>query len=131
MKSPSKSCKNCNKKNYCTLDNDSRCWCNNFPSLEKLSELSGVNFEIGKTCLCQNCLKEEVKNKIELYVKKFIEGKVKNVVPLIPKSSAKLIEGIDYYLEKNYWVFTEWNHLKRGYCCGSGCRHCPYPKVNA
>ena len=23
-------------------------------------------------------------------------------------------------------VFTAAYHLKRGYCCGSGCRHCPY-----
>jgi hypothetical protein len=23
-------------------------------------------------------------------------------------------------------VFTEAYHLRRGYCCGSGCRHCPY-----
>ncbi|WP_323756859.1 DUF5522 domain-containing protein [Roseivirga sp.] len=23
-------------------------------------------------------------------------------------------------------VFTEKYHLKRGYCCKNGCRHCPY-----
>ncbi|MGA9667617.1 MAG: DUF5522 domain-containing protein [Terracidiphilus sp.] len=23
-------------------------------------------------------------------------------------------------------VFTAAYHLKRGSCCGSGCRHCPY-----
>ena len=23
-------------------------------------------------------------------------------------------------------VFTEYGHLKRGRCCGCGCRHCPY-----
>ncbi|MCU0471145.1 MAG: DUF5522 domain-containing protein [Arcicella sp.] len=23
-------------------------------------------------------------------------------------------------------VFTEAYHLKRGYCCKNGCRHCPY-----
>jgi hypothetical protein len=23
-------------------------------------------------------------------------------------------------------VFTEQYHRKRGYCCESGCRHCPY-----
>jgi hypothetical protein len=23
-------------------------------------------------------------------------------------------------------VFTAQYHLKRGSCCGSGCRHCPY-----
>lgn len=32
----------------------------------------------------------------------------------------------DYYLEGPYVVFTAAYHLKRGYCCGSGCRHCPY-----
>ncbi len=37
-----------------------------------------------------------------------------------------LQEGLDYYNEGGYRVFTELYHLKRGYCCGSGCRHCPY-----
>ncbi len=23
-------------------------------------------------------------------------------------------------------VFTEVHHIRRGRCCGSGCRHCPY-----
>ena len=31
-----------------------------------------------------------------------------------------------YYNEQGYKVFTEKFHLKRGYCCKSGCRHCPY-----
>ena len=25
-----------------------------------------------------------------------------------------------------YTVFTRVAHLKRGKCCGSACRHCPY-----
>ncbi|KAL4635050.1 hypothetical protein GN956_G14479 [Arapaima gigas] len=29
-----------------------------------------------------------------------------------------------------YKVFTEFAHLQRGNCCGSGCRHCPYGQVN-
>lgn len=42
-------------------------------------------------------------------------------------SENKLIEGEDYYLSpEGYRVFTEKYHLKRGYCCRSGCRHCPY-----
>jgi hypothetical protein len=33
----------------------------------------------------------------------------------------------DYYLsDEGYIVFTENFHLKRGYCCKSGCKHCPY-----
>ncbi len=31
-----------------------------------------------------------------------------------------------YYTEEGYIVFTEQYHLKRGYCCQSGCRHCPF-----
>ncbi len=37
-----------------------------------------------------------------------------------------LVEGIDYYLEDGRLVFTERYHLRRGYCCNSRCRHCPY-----
>lgn len=29
-----------------------------------------------------------------------------------------------------YSVFTEIAHRNRGWCCGSGCRHCPYSHVN-
>jgi Family of unknown function (DUF5522) len=32
----------------------------------------------------------------------------------------------DCYLEGPNLVFTAAYHLKRGYCCNSGCRHCPY-----
>jgi len=51
----------------------------------------------------------------------------------------QLIEGEDYYLENGNYVFTAHYLLKRGYCCESGCRHCPYgftkkeaePRINA
>jgi hypothetical protein len=42
------------------------------------------------------------------------------------RTSNELKEGVDFYLEKGLMVFTREYHLKRGYCCGSGCRHCPY-----
>ena len=36
-------------------------------------------------------------------------------------------EGEDfYYNEDGYIVLTEKYHLKKGYCCGNGCKHCPY-----
>ncbi|TWT46439.1 DUF5522 domain-containing protein [Botrimarina hoheduenensis] len=35
-------------------------------------------------------------------------------------------EAPDYYVESGCVVFTAAFHLRRGYCCGSGCRHCPY-----
>jgi hypothetical protein len=27
-------------------------------------------------------------------------------------------------------VMTKWAHLKRGYCCGNGCKHCAYWNEN-
>jgi hypothetical protein len=37
------------------------------------------------------------------------------------------LEEGDYYLSKEgYRIFTEKYLLKRGYCCKSACRHCPY-----
>ncbi|HEX6773634.1 MAG TPA: DUF5522 domain-containing protein [Acidobacteriaceae bacterium] len=39
-------------------------------------------------------------------------------------------EGEDFYWEGPYMVFTEAWHLKRGYCCGSACRHCPFNHEN-
>ena len=42
-------------------------------------------------------------------------------------SSIPPIEEEDYYLTtKGFKVFTEKYHLKRGSCCQSNCRHCPY-----
>jgi hypothetical protein len=38
-----------------------------------------------------------------------------------------LVEGEDYYLNpQGLFVFTAKYLRERGYCCGSGCKHCPY-----
>jgi hypothetical protein len=45
----------------------------------------------------------------------------------IPKNEPELFQDGEYYLtEEGYRVFTEKFHLKRGYCCENGCKHCPY-----
>jgi len=41
-------------------------------------------------------------------------------------STPPLIEGLDYYIENGLMVFTAHYLRNRGYCCESGCRHCPY-----
>lgn len=41
----------------------------------------------------------------------------------------ELKENVDYYMENELYVFTERYHYRRGYCCGSRCRHCPYGKT--
>jgi Family of unknown function (DUF5522) len=40
--------------------------------------------------------------------------------------SKPLIEGVDFYYEGGYMVLLEKYHLDKGYCCGNGCRHCPF-----
>ena len=42
------------------------------------------------------------------------------------KCHPKRAEAADYYMENGFVVFTEAYHLRRGHCCRSGCRHCPY-----
>lgn len=32
----------------------------------------------------------------------------------------------DFYFDGPYLVFTAAYHRKRGYCCNSDCRNCPY-----
>lgn len=41
----------------------------------------------------------------------------------------KFIEGVDFYFENGLMILTARFLRKRGYCCGNGCRNCPYPKV--
>jgi hypothetical protein len=36
----------------------------------------------------------------------------------------------DFYFEDGLLVMTEHFHLKRGYCCGSKCKHCPFDHIN-
>ena len=39
---------------------------------------------------------------------------------------SKMADEDFYYSPEGYLVFTEIYHKKRGYCCKSGCKHCPY-----
>jgi hypothetical protein len=43
-----------------------------------------------------------------------------------PKIKPAPLEAEDFYYENGLMVFTAAYHLKRGYCCNSGCRHCPF-----
>ena len=43
-----------------------------------------------------------------------------------PAAQSGALQPEDFYLEGPYLVFTAAYHRKRGYCCNSGCRHCPW-----
>lgn len=40
------------------------------------------------------------------------------------------VEGIDFYFENDLMVLTRKYLLDRGFCCDSGCRHCPYGAID-
>ena len=43
----------------------------------------------------------------------------------------EFIEGVHFYFDQSgLMVLTEKYHLERGYCCGNGCRHCPFEYEN-
>jgi hypothetical protein len=73
------------------------CWCESYPALPPVE---------GADCLCPECLAA--------------------ALHIASQPKQPLIEGEHYYTEGSAMVFTAAFHLQRGYCCGSGCRHCPY-----
>ncbi len=114
-------CPECGKSVSCGADQPGTCWCAAYPSIMPLSEEADA-------CYCPDCLKEKVLENINRYVKEVKSGKRINDTAKYATPEAR--EGIDYYMENGLFVLTEWFHLKRGRCCGSGCRHCPYDHEN-
>lgn len=47
-------------------------------------------------------------------IKKINQGEKKELLPS------------DFYMDNGRKVMTEQFHIRRGFCCGNGCRHCPY-----
>ncbi|MGB9179294.1 MAG: DUF5522 domain-containing protein [Pyrinomonadaceae bacterium] len=94
-------------------DGEEKCWCDALPH---------VPLAVGEDegCLCPKCLREAISNLTAH------EASSRSLAKIDETSQASLIEGVDYYCEGEILVFTDRYHLRRGYCCQSGCRHCPY-----
>ncbi|PKF50254.1 hypothetical protein AT251_12835 [Enterovibrio nigricans] len=76
-------------------------------------------------CLCPSCLAKRVNSKLnDIYQDYTTDDLVRLAKPYA--ANTPLIEGIDYTQENGYMVLSAWYLLKRGKCCGNGCRHCPY-----
>jgi Family of unknown function (DUF5522) len=48
------------------------------------------------------------------------------ILRAVREKMQRMREGEDFYWEGRLMVFTSAYHRRRGYCCGTGCRHCPY-----
>jgi len=106
-----KYCPKCKNSFTCKVGDIANCQCNTVQLSAAASLfLSNTNFD----CLCKDCL-VKINNDVKL-------AKSYN----FPTQKEMFIEGLHYYKDGPYWVFTELYHLLRGYCCESGCRHCVY-----
>ncbi|XP_068098755.1 uncharacterized protein C1orf53 homolog [Hyperolius riggenbachi] len=55
-----------------------------------------------------------------------------DVLRIVDAHEAACMAGQEGYSDPHtgYFVFTRLAHLRRGKCCGSACRHCPYGQEN-
>jgi hypothetical protein len=107
-------CPLCGKPNQCQLCTEAAykgpCWCARVQIPEAL--LARVPAELrNKACICRECVMDFHRKNT---------GTRQAVMP-----------GDFYFGPGGLMVFTEAYLLRRGYCCGSGCRHCPYPGVTS
>lgn len=109
MDNSNKICQRCGALFQCTPSEIHSCQCK-----MQLSELTLVYLKKTKyDCLCVHCLKA-------------LDEMIGAVIPSSSIHDIELSEGSHYYIDKGKWVFTEYYHILRGYCCQSGCRHCAY-----
>ena len=81
--------------------------------------------EFDQDCRCRSCLAQAIAERIKASIQSNgTEEMVEIARPYF--NPGNLIEHIDYTIEHGNYVFSSWYHLKRGACCGNGCRHCPY-----
>lgn len=103
-------CPLCGKENHCELSKpngcSSLCWCHSQQIPAEILERIPKEAR-NKVCICRDCVdhsKEDSSSSVD-------------------ESNG---DAQDYYMEGGQLVFTAQYHLKRGYCCKSACRHCPY-----
>ena len=116
-------CPVCSAPNRCRLETGEAykgpCWCER-PTLSGAAMRRLLADLPEPRCLCESCL-QGIADDSEITWDELVARSRQARVPPIP------IEG-DFYLEGSAVVFTEQYHLRRGFCCGNGCRHCPFGK---
>jgi hypothetical protein len=109
-----KNCSKCGVGFTCSpVVDEQGCWCEALP---RVSLVAGTD----QDCLCPVCLSEAIARLPKAGA--LIVSSDGNAMTSPPN----LVEGEDYYCEGPAIVFTERYLRRRGYCCESGCRHCPY-----
>ena len=119
----SKQCSQCGAEFTCgatssVLLDKGACWCQAYPAVLPMST--------AQDCRCPDCLKQCLVDGLPSYLQSITHDKALELAAGY-SSDVPLQEDIDCTVENGNYVFSAWYHLKRGDCCGNGCRHCPYP----
>jgi hypothetical protein len=107
-------CPLCGKPNDCQLCTSTAykgpCWCAKAKIPDELIARVAPDLQ-NKACVCRACVSAFQRKQ--------------------PGASTRKISPGDFYFDDGLMVFTAAYHLRRGYCCGSGCRHCPYAEAKS
>lgn len=111
MKFEPELCPLCKRPNDCQLcvtdGHKGPCWCATVTIPEALLARVAPDLK-NRACICGQCVAEF-----------WQPGREK---------AAEVVPARDFYFDPDgLMVFTAEYHLRRGYCCRSDCRHCPYP----
>ena len=84
--------------------------------------------DFSQDCRCQACLSKAVDNQLDVLIKdNGIEHVLRMAEPYRTNDDAvEYLEHLDFVVEDGLYIFTKWQHVKRGECCGNGCQNCPY-----
>ncbi len=111
-------CSDCGVGFNCSSDQENKtCWCIAFPAI--------MPAEFEQNCRCPSCLAKAMADKIELAIQTQTLDEMLALARQY-RGQTGLLEHVDYTIEAPDYVFSKWYHLKRGSCCGNGCRNCPY-----
>jgi hypothetical protein len=114
-------CPVCWQPNGCRLETGESykgpCWCEQ-PTLSAAAVRRLLSDLPEQRCLCRACL-EGIAANPEITWSELVEQSRQAAAAQRPRDG-------DFYMEGGNVVFTAEYHLRRGACCESGCRHCPY-----
>jgi hypothetical protein len=107
-------CPLCRRSNDCQLCTSAAykgpCWCARANISSALLDQVPPDLK-NKACICRACIFAFERETLKAQGRKILPG--------------------DFYFEAGLMVFTAAYHLRRGFCCESGCRNCPYGEAKS
>lgn len=116
-------CPICWKPNGCRIETGEPykgpCWCEG-PTLSSAALHRLLSDAPEQRCVCRSCL-EAIAANPEITWDELVahSNPARHLAP-------QVLQEDEFYREGDAIVFTAAYLLRRGYCCGSRCRHCPY-----